>query len=246
MLELNQQSTVRAKLSYCQDKAVVQAFSQSSCVILISVGQLPHESKKLEATLKVINDNFASCAVAVCDSLQRHSLQLGTNLSDMEAYNLSNKLGEEWIERNKIALESISISYDVFRWDEWLNKEDYQKYQDIIQDSYANDLEFKSAMDITVENFTSRFQKRQQIPLDVQTIKSASLKYLIEECAIIMLMWQSRKYNYIIYPGTILPVLDKTHKKFVLPNHANLLNWIKVDFKTKKVSNIQQRVEATV
>jgi len=174
--------------------------------------------------------------VAVCDSLQRHSLQLGTNYSDEEIYTISNRLGAEWIDRNQEILESITIPCEIFRWDDWLNQSDFSECKKIIEELLMTDEEFRHSMDLTINDFVERFQKRQDNPVDEEIVRQASLNYLIEECAIIMIMWQKKNYNYIIYPSDILAVLYQAYLKLVVLHDDNLLQWVRVKLKTKKVS----------
>jgi hypothetical protein len=219
-------------------------FSTSSAVILVSVGQRPHETEKFESTINIINNTFKSCAIAVCDSLQRHSLQLGTYYSDEEMYDISNQLGLEWISRNQHYIDRLTIPYTIFRWDDWLKRPDYLIYRQKIMDIYHSDPDFANAMHSTITNFVTRFQKRQKNKLDEEIIKKASFNYLVEECAIIMIMWQEKNYDFIVYPSESLEVMAATHAKFVLDEGLNLLNWVVIKLKKKIIKSLEEITEA--
>lgn len=214
-------------------------FHKSKCVIAISVDQPAHEFKKLASTVDLVNRSFQSCIVAVGDTLQRHTLQLGTQFSDDEIYKKSKLAGDSWLERNKSILERITIPHTILRWDDWLNHPEYEKNYEKFCDAYISDPTFVAAMDITINNFIERFSKRNiDKKISISDIKRASLKYLIEESVIIMMMWKKEKYNYIIYPSNILKIVEKTHERFVLPDHPELLNWVRVKLKTEYTQKV--------
>lgn len=241
---LVRQMPVQARLINQTSSKSKDDFRCSSCVILVSVGQLAHEAEKLAATIRMVNKSYASCAIAVCDSLQRHSLQLDTGYSDNVVHQISNNLGEKWIERNRQYFAEISIPCEIFRWDDWLLRKDFLNYQAIINKMYSEDLEFRDSMNKTALNFVKRFQKRQEQPLKTKVVRQASINYLIEECAIIMLMWQEKGYNYIVYPSDILEVMKKTYQKLVSPYNENLLQWVRIKLKTKKPAKLVGNVSA--
>ena len=70
---------VRARL-ICPP-AYKDKFLMSTCIVGVSVGQLAHEGVKFEETIKCISRRFKNCIIAVSDSLQRHSLSIGTQYS---------------------------------------------------------------------------------------------------------------------------------------------------------------------
>ena len=214
-----------------------QRFPSASCVVLVSIGQPVHEGAKLAATLKRCVDTFDSVTVAVCDSLQRHSLRVENGLTSDEAYDHSNQLGKEWIQNYSDLL--ITCNEGFFRWDDWLFREDFKKYEKIIFDEYANDENFKLRMDNTVDDYTNRVINRVERVMDTSEIKTASFHYLVEECAIIMLMWQTMRYNYIVYPSSILEVMQATYERFVLPQADDLLKWVRIKLKTKQPLKLQ-------
>lgn len=229
-------SYVHARLINQVNSESKEDFDGKSCVILVSVGQPAHEGDKLKATIESVDKTFGSCAVAVCDSLQRHSLRLGTDDSLEMSTQLSNRLGVEWIERNRNILDLLTIPHEIFRWDEYLLREDFPAHKQKVNELYQNDMEFRASMEYTVNEFLTRFQKRQKIPLDEAMIRQASFDYLLEECAIIMLMWQEKAYNYIVYPSDILAVMYQAYRKLVLTNSSDLLKWIRIKLKTKKIA----------
>ena len=71
-----------------------------SCMVTISVGQSVHEGEKFKATLKLISKHFKKCTIGVCDTLQRHTTAILTNLKANELCEVTKHYGDQWIERN--------------------------------------------------------------------------------------------------------------------------------------------------
>ena len=205
-------------------------FKDSVCILGISVGQEAHEGIKFKATIDLVGKHFKSCVIAVCDSLQRHTLKIGTSLTDQEAHKQANQAGYEWINRNIGYINNLKIPYDLFRWDEWLLHENYALYKQEILDLYANDTIFKRSMDITIDNFEARFTRNK---LTAECIRNASFKYLVEECAVSMLGWSKKAYNYIVYPSDMIEVMREAHLRFARTPGFDILEWVRIKLKTK-------------
>ena len=218
-----------------------EKFSESSCVILISVGQLAHEGMKLKATIDICNNSFKFVTVAVCDSLQRHSIEISQCMKIEDAYLESKTLGTKWIEKYSDLLEKCNNGF--FRWDEWLLRKDFNQYKKTIIDAYSTCLTFKEAMNKTVDDYISRVINRTEKSIKPELARKASFNYLVEECAIIMLMWQEKGYNYIVYPSPILEVIKATFDMFVAQKSDSLLRWVRLKLKTKKIQPTKNTME---
>lgn len=106
-----------------------EKFKDSRCIITISVGQPPHEGKKFQETLALINRSFKGCMIAVCDTLQRYSNAVTrTNKTPDDLCEASRKEGDKWLERNKKAIESLTIPCKISRWDEWKDHIGFNDY----------------------------------------------------------------------------------------------------------------------
>lgn len=222
----------KAKATFLYQTEEKRNFPYSKAVLLISVGQPNHEGARLEATIKLINDNFQSCDVAVCDTLQRHTMQMGGLSSLEEAYINSIIEGKKWVERNKKHLMSLKILKEIFFWDKYLTSDDFLHCKDKIIDAYQNNESFKSAMHITIEEFVKRYERR-STGINREKLQEYCFNYLTEECAVMMLMWPKCEYNYIIYPGNMPKVLAAARNKFVVPYHPNLLKWTQIYIRSK-------------
>ncbi|OJX10430.1 MAG: hypothetical protein BGO77_02325 [Caedibacter sp. 37-49] len=225
----------KAKATFLYQTEEKSNFPHSKAVLLISVGQANHEGARLEATIKLINDNFQSCDVAVCDTLQRHTIQMSELSSPEEAYTKSMIEGKQWVKRNKKHLMLLNVPNEIFFWDKYLKSKDFLHCKDKIVHAYQNDEIFKSSMHVTIEEFVRRYERR-STGVNREKLEEYCFNYLTEECAIMMLMWPKCEYNYIIYPGNMPKVLATARDKFVFPYNPNLLKWTQVYIRSKIVS----------
>ena len=88
------------KASFIRAGNIKQEFKELRCVIPISVGQPYHEDDYFESTLKLVNENFKSCSIMICDTLQRHTIKTCSSLDDLSAYIEAEKNGHDWLKRN--------------------------------------------------------------------------------------------------------------------------------------------------
>lgn len=221
-----------AKVTFIRAQQEKMYLRDSKAVLLISIGRPAHEGVKFAATIDMINKTFAACDIAVCDSLQRHTMRMYEDLPKEELYKKSNQEGEKWIERNNVSLKSIKITHEIFRWDKYLLNNHFNKYKAIIDLAYKENSKFAAAIHETIDEFIERPSHPQHL-IDKEKAIESCREYLIEECAIIMLMWISRGYNYIVYPGEINKALAAARSNFVKPVSSNLLKWLGVYVRTR-------------
>lgn len=176
------------------------AFDQSKCILPISVGQHYHESKQLTAIIDLVNKTFKSCIIMVCDSLQRHTLNLFQREPINDNYHiLANQLGDEWLKRNENTISKLSIPNKIMRWDYWLKHQLFETQKQQIDNLYQNNEKFRLAMQNGINDFLDRCRKRMGDNVNYTEFFSASLKYFKEECSITSL-WSDEKIDFIIYP----------------------------------------------
>jgi tRNA-dependent cyclodipeptide synthase len=203
-------------------------YQDKKCILLISVGQKYHESDKLAATIELINKSkFKSCVVAVADTLQRHNY---SNMSPHDSYHRSLKSGDEWLERNFKIIDNLTATKEILRWDTALQDENYPALRKKIEVEYAKNKIYRDAVNSTISKFTDRIIKRDE-KLDFDTVFSNGLKYLIEECPIIMPLWACQGYDYIIYPQPMTNAMSMTRDIFVKPQLPDKAQWLSLKFK---------------
>lgn len=206
-----------------------QQFKKAEASLLISVGRDYHEGERMWAMINFINKSFNKCNIMVNDSLQRHTLVLYEKgeINAEQAYLKSIREGKEWVKRNSCFLDSLEISYDVYHWNNWLQKKSYIKYRAKIDQLYKEDPEFKKNMDVTIWEFIKRNKDNVDI-VGFDKSYNLCLEYLLEESSIIMGVWQSYGYDFILYPGKMIDILKYTHKVLV---DKNILYWLHIKFR---------------
>jgi hypothetical protein len=182
------------------------------CIFLISVGKENFEEKALKAQLKLINSTFNLCLILVADTLQRYNF-LKSDSREEKAYSA----GTNWIERydNLFKSRLTKTKYTISRWDEWIGHSTFLEKKVIIEGKLKEE-EFCKAMDLSVEEYTKRRLKQLDgiVNPDVN-IRNDCKDYLIEECAVLLMLGEKKyigekKYNCIVYPGKATPILGET------------------------------------
>ncbi|MBI2785150.1 MAG: hypothetical protein HYX60_02105, partial [Legionella longbeachae] len=154
---------------------------------------------------------------------------------------------------NKLAM-SKKLNFEIIRWSTWIGNESIQKKLNLIQPLYEKVDGLKFAIDQTVTNFVKRHNEDDE---SVNLWSYRSRAYLTEESPSIMWLAASLGYNFIIYPGSILPAFSVTKEYFVVEKHtpkikngeniideckhhelcihvektSRLVNWLEVNFK---------------
>lgn len=213
-----------------QDK---ESFKQSNCLLTISVGQNAHEGERFLATIQLVNRSFASCTILVGDALQRHTLAIDSNLNEEELYLISLEAGRLWIERNYPYLQQLKIPWKLIRWNKWLDHPEYKSHYANVIDLYRIDLAYKNAFDIAINEFLSRYTKRQNLNPMVDYIATC-LRFLQEECAAICL-WVEEKCHFELYPGIRNQAMVATYERFVKPYFPDLLKFARFRYRSKEV-----------
>ena len=199
-----------------------QKFEKSICYLLVSVGQKQHEDIKLQATLELVTKRFKKCVVMLCDTLQRYNI-IAEGFSVEDAYKTSLKRGDIWLKDNKNKCEEYGIT-DFFRWDYWLNHENFLSFKEKIMTAYENDEIYKQAINESAQEFCERAGRT------MDHFISFSVDYLIEECAV-MLIWANIGLNYEIYPSGRNKAMTKTYEKFILPYNNDIMKSVSIRFK---------------
>lgn len=218
----------------CADNYKKQ-FSQSRCLLTISVGQEVHEAEKFETTIELVNKSFKSCILLLDDSLQRHTMALNEAHTADFYYDLSIKEGDLWLQRNQKYLTKLTILDKIIRWDSWLQHPAYLEKKQQIQQLIADDCSYRLCFEDTVNEFLTRYFRRltEDSNFDATKAKQLCLDYLIEECTALCL-WQETNCQFEVYPNSRNAVMAETHRRFIEPYHPQLLNAVAIKFKNRK------------
>ncbi len=213
-------------------------FTRSKCILTVSVGQPNHEGDKFFATVLAINKQFTSCIIMVCDSLQRHTMKISSQLNLNELHKESNRLGDEWIVRNSLAINQFNIPYQISRWDAWMHHRNYPEKRLSINSLYANDPLFKKSIDETAHKFSER--KMDISVVDRNIAFNLSKEYLLEECAI-MLLQAEDGYQFEIYPSQRNDAMDYVYQQIISYTNKELMRAVSIKFKNLTPNLIQER-----
>lgn len=229
MLTNNLPDMTFVKARFRCNKEEKQTLPNSRCLVGISVGRAYQEGEKFLATMDLINETFGSCTIIVADTLQRHNLRL-KGLSAQEAYKKSSMLGDEWLERNRLAYSGLSIPVEMYRWDYWLNHCGYQYYRNKLDEMYLNDDEFNASVNDTIMNFVKR---RHSSFGDVVAFEHCA-EYLLEECALFVLFAETG-CEFFVYPSERTDAMRATHDYFLGKTNPDLLREVALRFDVRAI-----------
>ncbi|MEO0384192.1 MAG: tRNA-dependent cyclodipeptide synthase [Pseudomonadota bacterium] len=169
----------------------------------ISVGQPYHEGDKLGATLDWCKHRFDHVIVCVNDTLQRLNGQFD-GLSPDEAFAASKLAGDEWMNRYAGSIGMLP-SAEIHSWEDWRARPDYAKAFAQTQSLYANNAEFRGAIDANIKDFWARRKIRDGLTGDFgfTDFAACSRAYLIEETAVFSMMFKDKR-AVDVYPGSVL------------------------------------------
>jgi tRNA-dependent cyclodipeptide synthase len=210
-------------------------YPHSSCVLLISVGQQYHEGESLKAIVDAINSSqFKFCNVVMGDFIQRYTLQILKNISANQAEAQAILDGDAWLDRNRPTINTLSMPFRIFRWQEWLMNPRFEQYYAAVKSEILTSTSFQHEFEKSIEEFLVRAQKlypNQEI-FSTEN-RRLCLEYLQEECSIIMPLWAFHyDFDFVIYPAHKLDAMEATYQKFVAP-YTSKLYWLPLRFKRR-------------
>lgn len=209
-------------------------FSSSRCLLTISVGQEVHEGAKFLATVALVDRCFDSCIMLIDDTLQRHTmaLEIGAESGD-EQMLASFREGDAWLTRNREAYSQMQIPLQIVRWNKWLYHKKYPYFRAMLQRIYSTDASYRNCFEKTIDQFLERYSRRSLVNYTVDIrARRLCLDYLLEECSI-MCLWPELGCEFEVYPNYRNAAMDETHRRFILPNHPELLHAVCVKFKNR-------------
>lgn len=196
----------------------------STARLQISVGQEYHEGEKFKATIAWAKPRFGKVIICVNDTLQRHNYAYKSTISKEEAFIRAQNAGREWIERNVAVIRSLP-NYEIHRWEDWRNKDEYQAEHHQICDQYRKNSSVKDMVQQEVMTFWKRQAMKGDLPYSFSDFKEASTDYLLEEIAAFFLMFK-RDMAVDVYPGSVL-----------LPCVLGGKSFTRIDFKRNAVTD---------
>lgn len=207
-------------------------FKNSKCILPISIGYKAFEGDRLEAFFKLINKSFNSCLIVIGDSLQRHTIKIGTSISDEEAYRKANFSGDQWLMRCQKLINQFTIPIEIKRWDVWLNSNSlFLEYKNKINQLYKNDAVFSEVILKNAIEFVKNKQAHDSsLMLNQDIAIKFSIEYLKEECAI-MCLWVNEKCDFEVYPSGRNLAMTITYDKLIKPLFPHLLKPVSIRYR---------------
>ena len=207
----------------------------SSCVLPISVGWDYHENDYIRSTIELVNQHFSFCRVVVCDTLQRHSLKFfpqHIHLNPESILKDSIKRGDDWIKRNSIFLNQLSVPHSIKRWDDYTKERAYTTNHKQVEKLLKSKFEIMDLFNVQAERIYQNLTKKKLIAnhLSIKTkFIEESIDYLIEECAVII-GWQAHQESILLYPKSLGHGIEKVLNHF-LGEERNFLQPLQLRFK---------------
>ena len=183
---------------FVKDKGTWQGHNVAR--LQISVGNPKHDGDKFFALAEWAAARFDHVILIVSDTLQKHNIgiQRGVNLD--AAYRQSLHMGDEWLARNKAAIDILS-NKTVTRWDDWLNHADYQNTYMAISTLYNQREDVKTAIDNKAREFAIRHVGHDDNNPALQEMTKIAARYIIEELAAFAIMFREPR-AVDVYPGS--------------------------------------------
>lgn len=230
----------------------------ASVILLISIkGNKYCTGDSFAASLQHAVKQYGNVTCLIVDTPHWHNLRAeNTTSSDKELQESALKLGDEWWSNNenafvdllnhgnnnkadllvKLSVKDISekintfnflakekgINCNVLRWDDWLNLGNCHKKIQEAEEEYTTVAALVNGIEKTADEFAHRHD---------ETKKEMSKNYLIKECPGIMIIGAERGYDFVAYPGDISSALMATHDRFVKPQKANKMQWLRINYK---------------
>lgn len=227
------------------------------CVVPISVGQAYHIGHEGEATLRLIASKFKHAIFIIADGVNKYNYKniQGWKVDEKEAaaLELGVQSGNEWLEwfeqKRKLMPELASVKIEIYRWQDWKQKQEIVGYEKKTNQVYADNSEdIKNITDKTAIDFTRNlvgksFYKDSLIGLYTQN----NAAYLKEEFCVtwFWVSWLCEQYpntDFVqLYPRESNPVLLALETKFIKPHYGNRYEFLSIHFNAAHTYHLQPK-----
>ncbi|KTD74115.1 hypothetical protein [Legionella tucsonensis] len=197
------------------------------------------------------------------NNLAAFLVPLGTTVSEFHELYPGVSMDKKISIINQLALQQ-GKNFEIVRWHTWITQRDFDKTLKDILPHYDNVEGLSVAVDASADDYVKRHCKEEG---DRGVWAERSRSYIKEESPSIMLLAAQLGYNFIIYPGAILPSFTATREYFIVNNHvariekghsikdecthskfcfhtenpSRLVNWLEVNFtRSHEAAKIQE------
>lgn len=206
-------------------------FSNSTCLMPISVGQSVHEGAKFSAIINLVNNSFKHCTILIDDSVQRHTKGILKSAAVADLHELAVEEGTAWLQRCEPIYKRFTIPFDLMRWDDWYNSPKYPKSHRRVEDEYDSNKNYRHAIHDNINEFLTRYLSRfSKTEVDYERAFRLCKDYLIEECAV-MCLWVEKAYDFELYPSGRNKAMAATYEYLIKPHYPHYLRPVALRFK---------------
>ena len=211
------------------------ATKNASCLLTISAGKEIQEGESFLATVRLINQEFASCTIALNDTLQRYTIALDKPGEPDDYYAAAVAIGDGWLARNEIFCNYLENLTEIIRWDYWLADPDYAVKKEVVLAMLKMNPDYQVAFDATMQEYLTRYRRRLENPntFDEQRAKRLCFDYLVEECTA-MCLWPKGGYQFELYATKHNPAMEMTRELLIRPIYPDLLRGIQTGSNVKR------------
>ena len=208
----------------------LQCSLSGSCTLGISIGADFHEAGKLEATVLWLSEHFDSCAILLCDTLQRYNYDSYFRGEHEVALSEALQSGDEWLKRNKKILSRFAIPVTITRWEDWREHSGFESRLESITQIWQESEEMQRLILDDIQRFIANNPlSPEQFPLKARI--AAGAHYLLEELAGLSLF--ADEYGSLeVYAGAKIRAIEylKDCKDSRAPESFKAMRSIKIDF----------------
>lgn len=226
-------------------------------ILLVSVGKENFEGEAINSALKMINQEFKGCCIAVADTLQRYNIASEKGITAEEAYDESLARGDVWLEQYQpYFAATFEIPFEILRWDSLLQDVNFEKKAQNFSLCLQSNPVLEEAMEHSIEEYGQRLRKRLSDDYFSQIqsrYEKNCLSYLREECVALTLIPKNIKLSdegdpvVIVYPGKSTSILTENREIFIksefnelFGQYSDFLNWLPYRF--NKIAQVKQDV----
>jgi hypothetical protein len=179
----------------------------------------------LKKTIHEINTTLKSCHIVVSDSLQRFNLMMrDQNLSEEDAFKISCEIGNQWLKHNVKILDEFLIPYKLFRWTDWLTKNDYKDKHKFVSLLFESDTNFRMAVAESIKKYYERktvLENPPHLHYYLEPHFELAHRFILEEAAV-MLVWCDAGYDFELHTSNRNAALAHVHRYYYQNN--NIVN----------------------
>ena len=212
----------------------------SSCVLIVSLGSKNFvDGKRLEACIQWIGGRFQVCAIFVCDSIYRLTVEIGCGLKGREAWLEALQVGREFVEKNRSRFERYdwNCRFEYKFASEIAKRSDFEIYYGKFQELHRNNKSFQSTIDTFARTYLDRGDREGTECSDDFEQKQLAIAYLLEESALFACLAQEG-WPVFVYPGSLKAfeeISEGLHPE--VPTPLQQIIWASVRLKKRNVAS---------